>query len=125
MAEQNKELQELFIAVAKLRDHVAGDSKGDALVTDALNSLCRYYNSDPIARAGNYVIGNVLANHPHLHHTETPVEDWGFEVAVSCDNCGEKEKHIVIKDAVDVAAALTLGKHAGCKPMKRAVPGVH
>jgi hypothetical protein len=37
MAEQSKELQEFFVAVAKLRTHLAADSKGTALVEDALS----------------------------------------------------------------------------------------
>jgi hypothetical protein len=110
------ELLEFMQAVAKLRQHVAADPKGTALVTDALNKLCRYYNSDPIARQGRYVIQNVLGQHPHIHHSEKRIADWGFEIVVNCDNCGEEEKHEVVNGVVDIAAALMLGKHEDCKP---------
>ena len=114
--EPQKEFQEFVLAVAKLREHLAADSVGTALTEDALNKLCRYYNSDPIARPAQYVIQNILGQHPHLHHKETRVAEWGFEVVVTCDNCGQEEKHEVVSSAVDVAAALMLGKHEGCKP---------
>ena len=57
---------------------------------DALNKLCRYYKSDQIAE-GRYVIQNILGKNPHLHHTETRVGEWGYEIVVSCDNCGQQE----------------------------------
>jgi hypothetical protein len=115
----NNELLDFVTSVAKLRAHLAGDSAGTALMEDALKKLCMYYGSDPVARPARHVIANVLAAHPHLHHKETRVEDWGFEVAVSCDNCGLQEKHKVVKGTVDIAAALMLGKHEGCKPKLR------
>lgn len=111
-----KEFQDFLLSVAKLRNHVAADSVGTALMEDALNKLCRYYNSDPVARAGRYVIQNVLNQHPHLHHTETRVADWGFEFVVSCDNCGKQETHQVVNSAVDIASALMLGRHEACRP---------
>jgi hypothetical protein len=113
----HKELQDFLVSVAKLRQHLASDSVGAALVEDALNKLCRYYKSDQVARESHYVIQNILNKSPHLHHTETRVEEWGYEVVVSCDNCGQQEKHSVVSSAVDIAAALMLGKHEGCIPV--------
>lgn len=121
-SQPQSELLEFLTAVAKLRQHLRADSNGTALVDDALNKLCRYYNSDPVSRHGRYVIGNMLNRYPHLHHSETPVEDWGFEVTVSCDHCGHKESHRVIRSAVDIAAALMVGRHEECKP-KPSAPG--
>jgi len=111
-----KELQDFLLSVSKLRQHLAADADGTALVEEALNNLCRYYNSDAIARAGRYVIQNTLSQHPHLHSTETRVADWGFEVSVSCDNCGKQEAHRVVNHAVDIATAILLGKHETCEP---------
>jgi hypothetical protein len=125
MEKVHKEFQDLVLAVAKLREHLAADSVGTALSEDALNKLCRYYNSDPVARAGQYAIRNILGQHPHLHHAETRVAEWGFEVVVSCDNCGQEEKHEVVNSAVDIAAALMLGKHEGCKPKPRIQENKH
>lgn len=116
MEKVHEEFQDLILAVAKLREHLATDSVGTALSEDVLNKLCRYYNSDPVARAGQDVIRNILGKHPHLHHKETRVAEWGFEVVVSCDNCGQEERHEVVNGTVDVAAALMLGKHEACKP---------
>ncbi len=120
MADQpNKEFQDFILSVSKLREHLAADADATALMQDALNKLCRYYNSDPIARAGRYVIENTLGLHAHLHCTEKRVADWGFEVTISCDNCGQQEKHQVANHAVDVATAVMLGKHEACKPKPR------
>ena len=115
------ELLEFFTSIATLRAHLAGDSDGIALMEDALNKLCRYYNSDPVARGGRYVIQNILGQHPHLHCRETRVADWGFEVVVSCDNCGKQESHQVVNGAVDIATAVMLGRHESCKPTARAL----
>lgn len=115
----NKEFQEFILSVSKLREHLAADSDATALVEDALNKLCRYYNSDPVARAGRHVIQNILGLHSHVHSTETRVADWGFEVRVSCDNCGKEETHRVVNSAVDVATAVMLGKHEACKARPR------
>ena len=111
-----EKLQEFMAALSKLRIHLAGDSEGTALVDETLNSLCRYYKSDPVAREGRYLIENILGQHPHLHTTDTRVADWGYEVVISCDNCGTEEKHRVVNSAVDIAIALYLGKHEACKP---------
>jgi len=116
MEKVHKEFQDLILAVAKLRAHLATDSVGLALSEDAINKVCRYYNSDPMSRPAQYVIQNILGQHPHLHHKETRVAEWGFEVVVTCDNCGQEEKHEVVNGTVDVAAALMLGKHEACKP---------
>jgi len=121
MEKVHQEFQDLVLAVAKLREHLATDSVGTALSEDAINKVCRYYNSDPIAREGRYAIQNILGEHPHLHHAETRVADWGFEVVVTCDNCGQEEKHEVVNSVADIAAALMLGKHEGCKPKPRVV----
>jgi len=117
--ENNSEFLEFCAALAKLRLHLAADPSGTALMEDAFNKLCRHYNSDQVARAGRFVIANILGQHPHLHYCETPVEDWGFEVVVSCDNCEEQETHRVVKHAVDIAAAVYLVKHEGCRPKPR------
>jgi len=114
-----KEFQDFILSVFKLREHLVADADGTALMEDALNKLCRYYNSDSIARAGRYVIRNILNHHPHLHYTETRVTEWGFEVVVSCDNCGRRETHCVVNCAVDVVAARTLSKHETCKKLHR------
>jgi hypothetical protein len=119
----SQELQDFLLAVTKLREHLAADSKGTALMNDTLNKLCLYYKSDPIAREGRYLIQNSLGLHPHLHCAETRVAEWGFEIVVSCDNCGEQEKHRVVNSAVDIATALMLGRHEECKP-KRIVENV-
>jgi hypothetical protein len=115
----NKEFLEFVTSVAKLREHLAADPAGTALMEDALNNLCLYYGSDPVARPARHVIQNVLAAHPHLHHTETRATKATFDVVVSCDNCGQQEKHNVVRGTVDIAAALMLGKHEGCKPKLR------
>lgn len=115
------ELLDFMLAVSHLRQHLSGDAVGTALMEEALNSLCRYYKSDPIAREGRYVIQNVLAQHPHLHHSEERVAEWGFEVTVSCDNCGGEEKAEVVSGVVDIAAALMLGKHEACKPKRKPI----
>jgi hypothetical protein len=106
MSEPQKEFQEFVMSLAKLRAHLAGDPEAVVLMQDAMNKLCRYYNSDTVARAGRHVIQNILAQHPHLHFTETSIENWGFEFVVTCDNCGQEEAHRVVKSAVDVGAAL-------------------
>jgi hypothetical protein len=111
-----EKMQEFMASLAKLRIHLAGDEKGTTLVNDTLNSLCQYYKSDPVAREGRYVIENILRQHPHLHSKDARVADWGYEVVVSCDNCGAEEKHQVVNSAVDIATALYLGKHETCKP---------
>jgi hypothetical protein len=121
----HEEFQDFILSVAKLRQHLVADPEGTALMEDALNTLCRYYNSDPVARAGRYLIQNVLSQHPHLHHTETRVADWGFEFVVSCDNCGKQETHKVVNSAVDIASALMLGKHEACKPKLVIEPNKH
>lgn len=118
-AHPHKEFQDLVLSVSKVREHLAPDSDGTALMEDALNKLCRYYNSDPIAREGRYLIQTILGLHPHLHCTETRVAEWGFEVLVSCDNCGQQETHRVVNSAVDIATALLLGNHEACKPKPR------
>jgi hypothetical protein len=123
--DSQKEFQDFLLSVAKLRQHHAADSVGTALTEDAFNALCRYYNSDPVARPAQYVIQNILGQHPHLNHTETRVAEWGFEVVVSCDKCGQEEKHEVVSSAVDVATALLLGKHEGCKPKPRLEENQH
>jgi hypothetical protein len=123
--EAHKEFQEFILAVSKLREHLVADAPGTALVEDALNKLCRYYNSDPIAREGRYVIQNILSQHPHLHSKDTRVADWGYEVVVSCDNCGAEEKHQVVNSVVDIATALYLGKHEACKPKPRIAETKH
>jgi hypothetical protein len=110
----HKELQDFMLSVAKLSQHLAADSVGTDLMQDALNKLCRYYKSDQVAREGRYVIQNILGKNPHLHHTETRVGEWGYEVVVSCDNCGQQEKHSVVNSAADITAALMLGKHDAC-----------
>jgi hypothetical protein len=115
------ELLDLMQAVAHLRHHLSEDATGTALMEEALNALCRYYKSDPIAREGRHVIQNVLAQHPHLHHSETRVADWGFEVTVSCDTCGGEEKSEVVNGVVDIAAALMLGRHESCKPKPKPI----
>jgi len=112
----HERLDEFIILLSKLRQHLAGDPQGIALLNDTLDSLCRYYKSDPVAREGRYLIENILGQHPHLHTTDTRVADWGYEVVISCDNCGTVEKHRVVNSAVDIAIALYLGKHEACKP---------
>ncbi len=114
-----KEFQDFILSVFKLREHLAADANGTALMEDVLNKLCSYYNSDPVARAGRYVIQNILRQHPHLHYSETRVTEWGFEVVVSCDNCGQRETHRVVNCTVDVVAAVTLSKHEPCKKLHR------
>src|SRR5258708_24108167 len=100
MADQpNKEFQDFFISVSKLREHLAAGSDGTALVNDSLNKLCPYYNSDPVARAGPYVIENTLGLHPHLHCTEKRGADWGFEGTISSGSCGQQETHRVVAHA--------------------------
>ena len=113
------EFQDFVLAISKLREHLAADATGTALMEDALNKLYRHYNSDPVARAGRYVIQNMLGQYRHLHYTETRVAEWGFEVVVSCENCGKQEKHQVVNSAVDITAAAMLGKHETCKPKAR------
>jgi hypothetical protein len=110
-----------FLAVFKLRQHLAKDATGTALMEDALNKLCLHYNSDPVARGGRVIIQNALNSHPHIHLTETRVAKWGFQVAVSCDNCGQQESHQVVNSGVDIATAIMVGKHEACKPKPRIV----
>ena len=115
----NKELRDFLRSFGKLRMHLVADLEGKALLTNALSSLCCYYNSDSVA-GGRLVIKDVLNKHPHLHCAETRVENRGFEVSVSCDNCGKAEttSHVA-RYAVDIAAAVMLGMHAACKPANR------
>lgn len=111
-----EKLGEPITSIGRLRQHLADDSQGLSLVNEALDSLCRYYKSDPVAREGRYLIENILRQHAHLHASDTRVADWGYELNVSCDNCGAEEKHRVVNSAVDIATALYLGKHEACKP---------
>jgi hypothetical protein len=121
MTQPFPELLDFMASISKLRSHLQADSEGTALMEDALNKLCIYYKSDPIAREGRYVIQNMLGSHPYLHYTETRVANWGFEVVVSCDNCGREEKHRVVNPAVDIVAAALLTKHESCKPKPKPI----
>ena len=112
----SKEFQQFVRSLSKLSQHLAADSIGITLTEDALNQLCAYYSSAPAARAGRPVIQSFLSEHPYLHRTESRVAEWGFEVVISCDRCGQQETRRVASYAVDVVTAVMLGKHEACKP---------
>jgi hypothetical protein len=113
-------LDKVIIAIGALRQHLANDQEGKRLADATAQAICDYYKTD-VARAGNYVIKNMLSKSPHVHVSETPVETWGYRVNLACDNCGAEESHTLTKTVVDIATAINIARHKDCKPKPPAI----
>jgi hypothetical protein len=95
-------------------------SSSTRIIDATAQAICDYYKTD-VTRAGNYVIKNMLSKSPHVHVSETPVETWGYQVNLACDNCGAEESHTLTKTVVDIATAINIARHEDCKPKPPAI----